>query len=236
MRHQSVIHKKLEVVVLEDILNKYGNLLREVDGWFENCLMAHSDQIACHSGCSSCCRGLFDITLLDALYLQSGYAKLTEGLKGIIRKKADDRLKALSASFPSLHTPWILNVVPESDWDEIMPEEDETPCVILSDDGDCLVYQYRPMTCRLNGIPMIDVTGEELFDEWCSLNFQDKDPLLLAELRFNFNDLFAQELLLFRELTRRILGESVNEIDTLIPAAVNIDIEAVVSLLNKLKS
>jgi hypothetical protein len=47
--------------------------------------------------------------------------------------------------------------------------------------------------------------------------------VLLKDLRHPFTDLFAQELLLFRELTRRMLGKPVNELDTLIPAAVCMD-------------
>jgi len=105
-----------------------------------------------------------------------------------------------------------------------MPEDDETPCVLLSGEGTCLVYEFRPMTCRLNGIPLIDSGGEVLFDEWCTLNFVDADPLVLEKLRNPFNSLFAQELLLFRELTGRVLGKPVNELDTLISASVWIDI------------
>jgi hypothetical protein len=105
----------------------------------------------------------------------------------------------------------------------MMPEEDETPCPLLSDQGSCLVYDFRPMTCRLNGIPLIDTNGEELFDEWCSLNFADIDPTVLEDIRHPFNDLFTQELLLFRELTLRIFGVAVNELDTIIPAAVFLD-------------
>jgi hypothetical protein len=81
------------------------------------------------------------------------------------------------------------------------------------------------MTCRLNGIPLIDTSGEELFDEWCTLNFTETDPGGLSDIRHPFNDLFAQELLLFREMTRRLLGEAISELDTIIPAAVFIDVE-----------
>jgi Fe-S-cluster containining protein len=216
---------------LDDLLEQYGKLLDEVDDWFEKCMQAHPDKINCHQGCSCCCRGLFDITLLDAIYLQKGIQLLDDYIKSGILNRSEERLKKISEQFPSYVSPWILNSIPETVWDEIMPEEDETPCVLLSSEGNCLVYRNRPMTCRLNGIPMIDSSGEELFDEWCSLNFQDADPLLLTDLRFAFNDLFTQELLLFHELTRRMLGHPVSEVDTLIPAAALIDINSVTKLL-----
>jgi hypothetical protein len=55
------------------------------------------------------------------------------------------------------------------------------------------------------------------------MNFRDSDAALFEDLRHPFLDLFAQELLLFRELTRRLLGESISELDTFIPASVVLD-------------
>lgn len=212
---------------MQDIFDRYGSLLREVDGWFAACLQAHADRIVCHRGCSACCRGLFDITLLDALYLRHGFDRLAENVQHAVRAKALARLAPISAAWPVFSAPWLLNAIDEAEWDDIMPDDDETPCVLLSDAGTCLVYDYRPMTCRLNGIPLIDTSGEELFDEWCTLNFTDTDPLLREDLRHPFTDLFAQELLLFREMTKRLMGKPVNELDTLIPAALCMDVEQV---------
>jgi hypothetical protein len=115
-----------------------------------------------------------------------------------------------------------------------MPEEDETPCLLLSETGGCLVYEHRPMTCRLNGIPLIDVSGEELFDEWCTLNFTDVDPRDLTELRFGFTELFGRELLLFRELVRLLTGTARNEIDLFIPAAIVLDKNKIVEAIKEL--
>lgn len=208
---------------MDDILDQYGNLLQEVDEWFETCLTRHFDAIACHRGCSECCRGLFDITLLDALYLKRGFDQLPASVQQSIQVKAAGRLDGLTSLWPDFTRPWILNHLPETQWDAMMPEDDEAPCPLLSDQGTCLVYAHRPMTCRLNGIPMIDSSGEELFDEWCSLNFVESDPISLVDIRHPFNELFTQELLLFRELLRRMFGKAVSELDTIIPAAVFLD-------------
>jgi Fe-S-cluster containining protein len=212
---------------MDEILDRYENLLSEVDGWFANCLSRHADEIACHRGCSACCRGLFDITLLDALCLKRGFDRLSLQVKQAVQVKAAGRLFQLSNSWPEFVRPWMLNCMPEQVWDEMMPEEDETPCPLLSEEGICLVYFQRPMTCRLNGIPLIDASGEVLFDEWCTLNFRECDPMVLKDISHSFNDLFTQELLLFRELTRRLFGVAVNELDTIIPAAVFLDSDTV---------
>jgi Fe-S-cluster containining protein len=208
---------------MKDLLERYGELLQEVDRWFSGCIRRHGDRIVCGRGCSACCRGLFDITILDALYLRSGIDALPEAVQQSLRLKAADRLASLTACKPSFVEPWILNRIPEEEWEELMPEADETPCLLLAEDGSCLVYGQRPMTCRLNGIPLFDISGEAVMDDWCTLNFNDVDPAQLEDIRHSFLDLFAQELLLFRELTRQLLGEAINELDTFIPAAVVLD-------------
>ena len=58
---------------MNNLLDRYGALLGEVDVWFQTCSLRYPEQIVCRQGCSSCCRGLFDITLLDALYLKRGF-------------------------------------------------------------------------------------------------------------------------------------------------------------------
>jgi Fe-S-cluster containining protein len=207
----------------KDILIAYSELLSEVDAWFARCSLAAGASIACKRGCSACCRGLFDITLLDAALLKDGFDALSPTQKQQILKKGNSSLEAIRKVWPDFGHPYLLNSYPEEQWDLVMPDEDETPCPLLGEDGQCLVYDSRPMTCRLNGIPMVDLNGEVLFDEWCSLNFTDLDPLLLQELRFNFNDVFMQEQLLFREFTKRLFGKTFNELDTLIPTAIKID-------------
>lgn len=219
---------------MTELLEKYGSLLREVDGWFRKCSERYPDYIRCHSGCSSCCRGLFDITLLDAIYLKQGFDLLPAPKRQEIELAANRRLEALAQKFPGFVSPWILNVIPEPEWENLMPEDDETPCLLLSDTGQCLNYEYRPMTCRLNGIPLIDLSGEELFDDWCTLNFVNKNPRRLRGLRHGFLELFAQELLLFHELTRSLTGEKIREVDLFIPAAVVLDMNSIVPVLNKM--
>ncbi len=217
------------------LLDRYGLLLGEVDSWFRHCLELHPELIVCQNGCSECCRGLFDITLLDALYLRRGFDKLPERQKTEIAQAATRRLELLSQVNPGFVEPWLLNGIPESDWDALMPEDDDTPCLLLSETGGCLVYEYRPMTCRLNGIPLIDDSGEELFDEWCTLNFTEEDPRRLATIRFGFTQLFTQELHLFQELIRLLTGSARNEVDLFIPAALVMDRTRIVPAISALK-
>jgi len=207
-----------------EILTRYRGLLTEVDSWFTQCSLASGAHMACKRGCSACCRGLFDITLLDACLLRDGFNKLPDTVQENVRSSACQQLLNIQKTlWPDFKSPWLMNRYPEEEWELAMPDEDETPCSLLGKDGLCLVYDSRPMTCRLHGAPLIDTNGEILFDEWCSLNFITVDPMQMPALHWHFNDIFKHEQLLFREFTKRMLGKPFNELDTLIPAAVFID-------------
>lgn len=210
-------------IIMNEILSAYKNLLSEVDVWFSRCIALFPDKIACSIGCSECCRSLFDITILDAALLQSAFDRLPEAVRKSVRSRAEERLQQIQAIWPEFDQPFTLNHRPESDWQELMPEDDETPCVLLDNSGNCLLYDCRPMTCRLHGLPLIDVSGEIMHDEWCSKNFPGSDPLLLEGLRSDFDRILRAEVALDRLFTKELLGRVVYECDTFIPTAILID-------------
>lgn len=161
---------------LSGFLAIYQQLLAEIDAWFAACLRTAPDRIVCRAGCSDCCRGLFDITLLDAFVLKTAFDRLPEMTRRPVVAAAEERLADLRRDWPEFRSPFLLNGLPDALWTE-MPEDDPTPCPLLGADGRCLVYAARPMTCRLHGLPNIDLGGESFSDACCSLNFVDADPL-----------------------------------------------------------
>ncbi len=207
---------------MDGLLERYRRLLERVDLWFERSQALAGNQVRCGAGCSQCCRGLFDITLLDGYLLQAGFQQLPAGSRARVLSQARMRLAQLRQQWPDFDSPYLLNHMPDEQWTE-MPEEDETPCPLLGEDGRCLVYQWRPMTCRLHGLPNIDRSGEVFSDQWCSLNFNGVDPLEIEGLRWEFRAVFEAEIALFQEFTSRLVGRPLAELDTFIPTALLID-------------
>lgn len=207
-----------------EIVDHYRQLLTHVDTWFSDSIGAHGDKMACREGCSGCCRGLFDITLLDAYLLQQGFKKLSPVLQRDVLVRVDARLQQLQQQWPDFHSPFILNRLSHDQWLN-MPEDDLTPCPLLGEDGRCMVYDYRPLTCRLHGIPQVDISSEVFCDSYCTLNFVDCDPLELAELRGNFESFFQREVELLSRFSLQLTGRSQVELDTFIPTALLIDFD-----------
>jgi len=213
---------------IQRILAEYQSLLNTVDTWFARCKAACGAQIQCAAGCSACCRGLFDISLLDAFLLQTGFRRLSPERQKTIRAKSEERLRQLQADWPELRQPYLLNHLPDELWTE-MPEDDQIPCPLLGEDGACLVYEYRPMICRTHGLPNIDDSGESFSDLYCTLNFVGIDPLSLEKLRWSFRRVYAQEFDLLALFNQQLIGSPLRETDTFIPLALLIDFPALVA-------
>ena len=208
---------------MTELLKQYGKLLSEVDIWFSRSMDRYPEHILCGKGCSGCCRGLFDITLLDACYLQRGFNLLPLDIRINVSRIAKERVDSIRKLWPEFDQPYLLNHRSEDDWQQIMPEDDETPCLLLDDSGNCLIYEYRPMTCRLHGLPLVDISGEVMHDEWCTENFRKVDPLQLEGLRAEFERMLQEEVRLDRMMSIELFGTVIFELDTLIPAAMLIN-------------
>ena len=203
---------------LTSILESCRRLYDEVDDWFAICLQAGGTSLACRGGCSSCCRGLFDITLLDAWVLKDAVTALPETTRLQVLERCRPRLVELRKRWPELKNPYLLNTLPDMAWQE-MPEEDLTPCPLLDEQGYCLVYAARPLTCRLHGLPNIDVSGEDFDGTVCTLHPGDPASLPDDILRWRFREIFTREIELFGHFTRELTGRSWDELDTFIPLA-----------------
>jgi len=209
---------------METILYEYRQLLAAVDAWFLRCRQLPGGDGACRPGCAECCRGLFDITLLDACLLRQGFGQLPEASRRQVLTRARPILQRLQRRFPGIGQSLLIPqdaavVLP-------LPGEEETPCPLLDAAGRCLLYDHRPLTCRLYGLPHVDLSGEVFLDEWCPHRGAGRDLLAMRDLRWEFHRLFAEEGRLLRALAAHLQRPPDRDLDTFIPLALQIDPES----------
>lgn len=138
---------------LSSIFSRYESLVAETDTLFSHVRNAHSDCVTCQQGCSDCCHALFDLSLVEAMYLNQAFADtfaygkvrsdmLTTAAntdRDITRIKRDLYRASKDGASPTA----------------IMAQAAalRVRCPLLDASDSCALYDKRPITCRLYGIP-----------------------------------------------------------------------------------
>jgi Fe-S-cluster containining protein len=147
-------------------VDDYRGLLARADAWYRDCKAKHPDRMPCGRGCRDCCLGLFDVTLADGDLLREGLAGIDPGTRADIEGRAADILRRLREIYPDLGED--LDGWSPADIDDLCDALGPVECPVLGPEGECRLYEHRPLTCRLSGAPLVDVTGEVVYPEGCA--------------------------------------------------------------------
>jgi Fe-S-cluster containining protein len=131
---------------------QYEALVKQVESVFDTVQQQHSECVRCKPGCADCCHAVFDLTLIEALYIKFHFERRFEGemREPIIERanKADRTLVRLKRQAYKEHQEGKSEA-------EILKEmaAQRIACPLLDREDRCLMYDVRPLTCRLYGIP-----------------------------------------------------------------------------------
>ncbi len=141
-----------------EYFERYEAVVSEVDAVFTKFETEMSDLVKCGKGCSDCCHALFDITLAEAIYINHKFNEKFSGIeRSVIMERADQadrqihklKRKVYKASQAGQPAAEILMEVSKA----------RVRCPMLGDDDLCAIYENRPITCRLYGVPT-SIAGE----------------------------------------------------------------------------
>lgn len=138
---------------LTSIFARYETLAAEADVLFTRVRNAHPECVTCSQGCNDCCHALFDVSLVEAMFLNRTFAAAYgHGReRSNILERAADVDRQLTRLKRELFQASKTGKKPE----EIMEDAARlrVRCPLLDDDDTCLLYEHRPITCRLYGVP-----------------------------------------------------------------------------------
>jgi Fe-S-cluster containining protein len=139
-------------VELEPFFNRYEALVRVAEETFEKIKTQFPDCVTCKITCADCCHALFDLSLIEAIYINHRFHETFQGKqkeKRLLFANEIDRkiYKLKRTAYKSLEA--------GKDESEILLEmaEQRIRCPLLNDSLSCDLYDYRPITCRLYGVP-----------------------------------------------------------------------------------
>lgn len=201
------------------LLPRYERLLAEADAWFGGALAAHAGEVQCRRGCDRCCRGLFDVTPLDARLLRRGLAEVEPGVREAILADARAVLERVREQVPGWEAPWRVGALGIERFDALCEALDEVPCPALGPDGGCRLYAHRPLVCRIHGLPMFDRGEGAWIGGECALNFPPGDPAAQPALHFDHAAFEERELALLGEAEGPSAAEDPEAAGTIVAAA-----------------
>ncbi len=167
---------------MADFKQKFYDITDLIQVEFDRNLELYGDKIQCRKGCSKCCSQIFRITKLDGWMISEHVKSLPEVRRNELQQKAGEYLEQVplikgdlggfdntdhpvSSSHPSL--------TKEGNYG--------LPCPALGLEGECTIYEARPVICRRFGMPIYDYKNPTNVHA-CELNFKDGDEITDTQL------------------------------------------------------
>ncbi len=196
---------------LEKHFVKYEALIQMVDAVFDRVKNEYPKEVFCREKCSDCCYALFDLTLIEALYIKDQFNKNFSGSeKNKILEIADKTDRALT----KMKRQAFKDVKNGADQLEIIGKmsQERVRCPLLGEDNLCVMYDKRPITCRVYGIP----TSTAGVSHICGrTNFKQGDPYPTL----NMDKIYTQLQLFSAEMIKDIKSEKIKMHEILIPVS-----------------
>lgn len=136
---------------------KYPNALK-LSKWYKNELIEAEQKIAsvestfdlsciCKKGCTGCCKQLIPIIDLELKAMSPAFDLLDIDTKRVLKQKVEKTCDMLSSNGFNINSVMTITV------GEKMAQQQEKyfklniPCPLLDENGECMVYNVRPVTC-----------------------------------------------------------------------------------------
>ena len=131
-----------------DLFRSYELLVDKAAAAFQGMQKDHSSCIKCEPHCSDCCHAIFGLFLIEAGYLKEHLDELTNEEKRAALLRCEEAEKSLERLQKMLQAH-------EGDpqMQAYIMSRERIPCPLLNENQDCILYPYRPITCRVYGIP-----------------------------------------------------------------------------------
>jgi Fe-S-cluster containining protein len=130
------------------LLRNYEFIVDQADEAFRKMKEAHGPSMACELHCSECCHAVFGLFLVEAASLKPHFDRLD------VQKRKDALLRCNDAERGLKRLEKKIEL--HGDDPEIQTlilARERIRCPLLDDNQECVLYEHRPITCRVYGIP-----------------------------------------------------------------------------------
>ena len=190
---------------------KYEALVTIIDGIFEKVKSEYPKEVFCRKKCCDCCYAIFDVPLIEAIYLNQ---KFREKFSGVEKSRLIDQAAKIDRALFKMKRDAHKAVKAGKDELEILAtmSQERIRCPLLGEDNLCILYEARPITCRIYGIPT-STAGKSHICGRTGFEQGGKYPTV------SMDQLYAQLQLISAELTAAVKANNVKACEMLIPVS-----------------
>jgi len=132
----------------EPIFRNYELLADRAEQAFRKIAEAYSNEVKCRLHCDDCCHAVFGLFLVEAAYIKYHFDRLApETIRGAIFRCSDAEraLRRLEVKLQRHEE--------DPEMQSYVFALERVRCPLLDDNKECILYEHRPITCRVYGIP-----------------------------------------------------------------------------------
>ena len=130
------------------LFEPYNELVETADQSFRNMAEEFAECVRCKPHCADCCHAVFGLFLIEAVFLKRDFDQLNKEDRAAALQRgreADKALEKLEGTVRSFQEdPQMISY---------SLARARIRCPLLNDGNECILYPYRPITCRVYGIP-----------------------------------------------------------------------------------
>lgn len=137
-------------MMIKDLFQEYENLVAKADQAYQKIKKEYDPLIKCDIHCSDCCHSVFGLFLIESVYLNYHFTKLDEMYRqeaALRSEQSDQDLQGIEKKLQ------VHDHDPQTK--ALAMAKERVRCPLLNNDQKCTLYSYRPITCRVYGIPTI---------------------------------------------------------------------------------
>lgn len=175
---------------LTPFFRSYELLADKAEAAFQRMQTEYGSSMKCELHCSDCCHAVFGLFLIEAVYIQEHFYPIDQEQKrqALIRSQAADQsLEQLQNKLKTFEN--------DPHMQTYTLARERIRCPLLDDQNECILYQRRPITCRVYGIP---TKMQEKVRACGKAGFKTSETYPIFDLDGIYQDLFilSKELLL----------------------------------------
>ncbi len=130
------------------LFEPYDTLISQADEAFNRMTRDFPECVRCELHCSDCCHAVFGLFPVEAVFLKHDFDRLDATEKEVALQRsleADREVKVLERTLKEFED--------EPEMAAYTMARTRIRCPLLNDQDECMLYAYRPVTCRVYGIP-----------------------------------------------------------------------------------